>query len=44
MIIHPSVAAAMPEEKTFRRAEVYYCISQTGREFLSSRRHAGRDR
>jgi hypothetical protein len=33
-VMHPSVQAAMPEEKTFRRFKIYYCISQTGREFL----------
>jgi hypothetical protein len=33
-IMHPSVQAAMPEEKTFRRYKVYYCQSQTGKEFL----------
>jgi hypothetical protein len=33
-ILHPSIQAAMQEEKTFRRYKVYYCQSQTGREFL----------
>ncbi len=33
-VVHPSVVAAMPEEPTFRQAKIYYCISQTGREFL----------
>jgi len=33
-IMHPSVQAAMQEEKTFRRYKIYYCTSQTGREFL----------
>ena len=33
-VMHPSVQAAMPEEKTFRRYKVYFCMSQTGREFL----------
>jgi hypothetical protein len=31
-IMHPSVQAAMQEEKTFRRYKVYYCNSQTGRD------------
>jgi hypothetical protein len=33
-VVHPSVVAAMPDERTFRQAKIYYCISQTGREFL----------
>jgi hypothetical protein len=33
-IMHPSVQAAMQDEKTFRRFKIYYCTSQTGREFL----------
>jgi hypothetical protein len=33
-VVHPSVVAAMPDEPTFRKAKIYYCISQTGREFL----------
>ena len=33
-IMHPSVQAAMPEEKLFRRYKIYVCCSQTGREFL----------
>jgi hypothetical protein len=33
-VVHPNVARAMPDEPTFRLAKIYFCISQTGKEFL----------
>jgi hypothetical protein len=34
-VVHPSVARAMPDEPSLRLVKIYYCISQTGREFLA---------